>query len=140
MRFPFARLIVPPAALVFVLCSLSIGRVVHAQPPQGGPPPPPPSNLQVLQKDTPRPDVVAVMRTFTTGLGVTCDFCHVQDGTGRNDFAKDDLPTKRAARAMLVMVAQINQAVAATLKDKPPSEIVKVECVTCHRGLAIPRN
>jgi hypothetical protein len=92
----------------------------------------------VLPPDTPRPDVVAVMRTFTGGLGVNCDFCHAADAQGRNDFASDDKPVKGTARAMLRMVGQINAAVAASAGSKPAEQIVKVQCVTCHRGKPIP--
>lgn len=130
----------------FVVCSLSA--TLSAQPaaaPTGtgrgtGTPPPPPANLQVLARDLARPELLTVMRGFTTGLGVTCDFCHAQGQDGRNDFASDDLPSKRVARAMMLMVGQVNQAVATALTAKPASEIVRVECATCHRGQAIPRS
>ena len=36
----------------------------------------PPKNLQVLPKDMPRPQVSAIMNTFTAALGVNCAYCH----------------------------------------------------------------
>ena len=135
--------------LTAVVCGFALSSlpVAAQQPPatpptaqgRGATPPAPPVNLQILPKDIPRPELVAVMRSFTTGLGVTCDFCHVAGENGRNDFAKDDLATKQAARAMMLMVAQVNQAIATAQAAKPASEIAKVECATCHRGQAIPK-
>src|SRR5262245_41474555 len=72
---------------------------------QGGPPQQqPPKNLQVLPKDTPRPEVVARMRTFTAALGVQCVYCHVAaklpDGREQvQDYSLDDKDTKKAARS-----------------------------------------
>ena len=55
------------------------GQPPGAPPPQGRGrgPQQPPKNLQVLPKDMTTPQVVQLMRTFTTGLGVMCDYCHV---------------------------------------------------------------
>src|SRR5438552_13588059 len=77
---------------------------------------PAPVNLQVFPKDTPRAQVIPVMQQFTMGLGVMCDHCHVpQAGAqpGANgqipmDFASDDKQTKKTARVMMKMVADIN--------------------------------
>jgi hypothetical protein len=54
------------------------------------------------------------------GLGVTCDHCHNED-----DFSADT-PKKDKARAMLKMVATINQ----TYFDGKS----RVHCITCHNG------
>ena len=75
------------------------GAVGAAQAPAGGgqpPPPPPMTNLQILPKDTPRPQVIATMQAFTQSLGVACNYCHVQEGRGgRNDFASDEKATEK---------------------------------------------
>jgi len=100
-----------------------------------GMPAPPPQNLQVLPKDWTGQQVQSLMRTFTGGLGVQCDHCHVS----REDRASDDKPEKLEARKMLRMVLAINNDF---LKDigEPPAEIpgvpmaLKVTCYTCHRG------
>jgi len=105
----------------------------------GGAPPPPPKNLQVLPKDTPAPQVVALMRTFNTALGVQCGYCHVfvAPGDPTNDMASDAKTPKLVARVMMQMVSDINAKLAANIK-KPADQLTKVECATCHRGAAIP--
>ena len=121
------------------------GSVAAAQAPAGGgqraggAPPQPPKNLQVLPKDTPAPQVVALMRTFNTALGVQCGYCHVfvAPGDPTNDLASDAKTPKLVARVMMQMVSDINTKLAANIK-KPADQITKVECATCHRGAAIP--
>ena len=105
----------------------------------GGAPPPPPKKLQVLPKDTPAPQVVALMRTFNTALGVQCGYCHVfvAPGDPTNDLASDAKTPKLVARVMMQMVSDINTKLAANIK-KPADQMTKVECATCHRGAAIP--
>ena len=105
----------------------------------GGAPPPPPKNLQVLPKDTPAPQVVALMRTFNTALGVQCGYCHVfvAPGDPTNDLASDAKTSKLVARVMMQMVSDINAKLATNIK-KPADQMTKVECATCHRGAAIP--
>ena len=121
------------------------GSVAAAQAPAGGgqraggAPPPPPKNLQVLPKDTPAPQVVALMRTFNTALGVQCGYCHVfvAPGDPTNDLASDAKTPKLVARVMMQMVSDINAKLATNIK-KPADQMTKVECATCHRGAAIP--
>jgi hypothetical protein len=86
---------------------------------------PPPSNLKVL-KVTTGPQVVAIMRTFTAGLGVQCVYCHVQ-----GNFASDDNPKKETARHMIEMAQNINA--------KFPDGKEHVTCYTCHRGETEPK-
>src|SRR5262249_32300259 len=59
-----------------------------------------PRNLQVLSKDAP---VLPAMQQITLALGVTCDYCHVQDR------AADDKQTKKTARQMMILAREINQ-------------------------------
>ncbi len=89
------------------------------------PDPGPPTNLKIL-KVTTRPEVVQIMRTFTAGLGVQCNYCHVQ---GNN--ASDDNPKKEVARKMIAMVQQVNANF--------PDGKMHVSCYTCHRGEAEPK-
>jgi hypothetical protein len=105
----------------------------------GGAPAAPPKNLQVLPKDTPAPQVVALMRTFNAALGVQCGYCHafVAPGDPTNDMAADTKPTKLVARVMMQMTTDVNAKLAANIK-KPADQIARVECATCHRGAAIP--
>jgi hypothetical protein len=134
---------------------------------QRGPAVPTPTNLQVLPKDTPAADVVALMQQFTQALGVQCTYCHVQppvrlltpeeaaaaenqalaEGRGRGrgrgqgpppmDFASDQKPAKKTAREMLRMVTDIDSRLGSSL-GKPASSVTRVQCVTCHRGVTQP--
>jgi hypothetical protein len=120
-----------------VLCGVAV-KAAQA-PGGGGQPPPPPSNLQVLPKDTPRPQVVQLMQTYTAALGVDCSYCHVQEGRGgRTDMAADDKPTKKTAREMMRLTLEINDKVPA-LVGKAAGATTTVACATCHRGVAIPK-
>jgi hypothetical protein len=96
-------------------------------------------NLQVLPKDTPQPQVVAMMRQFNAALGVNCDHCHVwvKPGDPSNDMASDSKATKNVAREMMRMTTDIGARLTASIK-KPADQITRVECATCHRGAAIP--
>jgi tetratricopeptide (TPR) repeat protein len=51
------------------------------------------------------------------------------------NFAADDKQAKLSARIMLQMTANINQSYVARVEGTG----VRVECVTCHRGLTSPR-
>ena len=88
------------------------------------PPAGPPTNLKVL-KVTTRQEVGQIMRTFTAGLGVQCNYCHVQDR------ASDDNPKKEVARHMIEMVQKINAGF--------PDGKMHVTCYTCHRGETEPK-
>jgi tetratricopeptide (TPR) repeat protein len=96
-------------------------------------------NLQIFPKDVARGELVQRMREFSFALGVRCEHCHVEPATDlANRFASDAKSTKVQARAMLKMVASIN----GTLLPQLPSHAspaVQVDCVTCHRGLPIPK-
>ena len=102
--------------------------------------PPPPQNLQVLPKDISREELLGTMRGYTAGLGVQCNYCHIQEGRGgRNDFATDEKQPKKTARVMITMMNHVNETLASGL-GKPAADITKVQCATCHRGEAIPKN
>ncbi len=122
---------------VLVLClSAALASPVLAQGPTS---PPPPKNLQVLPKDMSRPEVVSRMQLFAASLGVRCGYCHVDDEPGRqNDFATDEKPAKNTARFMMRMTADLNAKLAAGV-GKPAGEATRIECATCHRGVAIPK-
>ncbi len=97
-----------------------------------------PTNLKVLDSKMTGMEVMQVMRGFATGLGVRCDHCHMgEDGQPLSsfDFASDEKEAKNVAREMLRMTMAINDSHIAPLGREDP---YKVECVTCHRGLAKP--
>lgn len=109
-------------------------------------------NLQVLPPTITRPELLATMRTFTRGLGVRCNHCHVVTETTpeeKLDFASDAKEEKRAARVMIQMANQINgewlerveAAEGHAEEDAPPAAAAgtppaqpRVWCWTCHRG------
>lgn len=84
-----------------------------------------PTNLKVLKAST-RGEVRQVMRTFTTGLGVQCNYCHSGD-----DFASDDNPMKETTRRMIKLTRKIN--------EEFPDAKMHVSCYTCHRGETDPK-
>lgn len=109
-------------------------------------------NLKVLPQDISREQLLAVMRTFTRGLGVKCNHCHVVTATTPKevlDFPSDAKEEKRVARVMIQMTNQINRewlerveeaeghheeaAPAAGTLTQP-----RVGCWTCHRGQTEP--
>jgi len=92
-----------------------------AQPPQGGRGEF--KNLKALKPD----QVMTAMRSFTTGLGVNCEFCHVS-----GDFASDEKQPKVTARMMIGMTRQINTA---NFNGRD-----RVACYTCHHGEHEPKS
>lgn len=91
-----------------------------------------PKNLQVLPKDYTTQQVQMVMRTFTAGLGVQCNYCHVQDRSS------DEMPHKVVARKMLSMEMAINDQFLKDVGEPAPAGQSKVTCYTCHRGTEKP--
>ena len=85
---------------------------------------PEPKNLKVLKVTG--AELMPVMFAFSGGLGVKCEFCHVQ-----GNFASDDNPHKDIARKMIVMAQSIN--------SNFPDGQMHVTCYTCHRGETEPK-
>ncbi len=132
--------------LALVVCVLvGAGSARAQQPPpaggqgRGGQTPPPMTNLQLFPKDTPRPQVVQAMQGFAQALGVRCAYCHVDEGPGKQDFAADDKPTKKTARQMMILAREINEKLP-TAVSKQAADTTRVGCMTCHRGVAIPKS
>ncbi|MDX1393873.1 MAG: c-type cytochrome [Gemmatimonadota bacterium] len=102
------------------------------------------TNLQVLPEDIGPRQILGYMRAFSQGLGVRCTYCHVgEEGQpfSEMDFASDDIEAKRKARFMLEMTQTLNGDVLPGITEvasrvDPPAQ---VQCVTCHRGVAVPR-
>jgi hypothetical protein len=112
-------------------------------------------NLQVFAKDIPQAELLQIMQGFTQSLGVQCGYCHAAapppEGRGRAggggrgrggpaalDFPSDQLPAKKKAREMLLMVRDINARIA-TAVGKSADQTARVLCGTCHGGVAIPK-
>jgi len=73
------------------------------------------------------------MQEIGQALGVRCDYCHsAPRGSGQPE------PKKEIALAMMAMTRDLNAKVQEAT-GKPANETTRVECVTCHRGIAIPQ-
>jgi tetratricopeptide (TPR) repeat protein len=95
------------------------------------------TNLKVLSKDTSKRELIVIMRAFSGALGVRCSYCHTpkEPGSDEIDFASDALETKRVARAMMAMSGEINHKL---MPSTGRESLIRVRCVTCHRGVAKP--
>ncbi len=80
----------------------------------------PPKNIQIL-KDVPQDQLMLTMQYIAASLGVNCTYCHVQ---GQNDL--DDKETKKIARDMMKMVADVN--------GKFFDGRDRLSCASCHNG------
>jgi hypothetical protein len=81
----------------------------------------------------PLPDMQAV----AAALGVTCDYCHAGRG-GEPRLTAAGKPILEVGREMIAMTASLNATVRAAT-GKTEREAASVTCVTCHRGVTIPR-
>ncbi|MFQ5738001.1 MAG: c-type cytochrome [Acidobacteriota bacterium] len=98
-------------------------------------------NLRVLDKNISKGQLMATMRSFAIGLGVRCQYCHVgEEGKPLStfDFPSDEKAAKKKARIMIQMVRAINGTHLPKIAPESDS-LVKVRCVTCHRGITEPR-
>jgi hypothetical protein len=133
------RVSVVAAGVVVLSASLAAAQGAAVTGTAQAAPPPPMTNLQIIPKDTPRPQVLATMQAFTQSLGVQCNYCHVFEGRGgRNDMASDEKPAKKAARGMMLLAREINTKLPDAI-GKPADATTRVGCATCHRGVPIPK-
>ena len=81
---------------------------------------------------TPPQNIMPLMQEIVQALGVQCEYCHsAPRGSGQPE------PKKDIARQMIAMTREINTRVqTATGKT---TEAAQVKCVTCHRGVPIPK-
>ena len=98
------------------------------------------SNLKVLPKDISPNDLKKIMVSdFEDALGVGCNFCHAAGKTeGELDYASDAKPEKNIARSMMRLTLGINKKF---FKVKHPiigSDVLTINCNTCHNGVAFP--
>jgi tetratricopeptide (TPR) repeat protein len=101
-------------------------------------------NLKIFPKDISKAHLMDAMKGFSTGLGVRCTHCHVgEEKVGAPPFADfkfdaDDRAPKTTARAMMKMVSDLNSKYLSKMKTGREQK-VQVDCMTCHRGVAIPQ-
>jgi photosynthetic reaction center cytochrome c subunit len=120
--------------LLFVMAAVAVTRARQNPIPEKF------TNLQTLPKDISRPDLVSMMRGFTSALGVRCEHCHVGEGNdlSKFDFVSDARPAKLIARKMLLMNRAINGTLLEGVGTPPAPGSSKVTCFTCHRGARTP--
>jgi len=82
-------------------------------------------NIQVL-KGIPVSEFMGTMGYFSASLGLNCTFCHVTESLQDWQKFAEDVPRKRTARRMILMVNAIN-------KDNFGGRRA-VTCYSCHRG------
>ena len=107
----------------------------------GGPQVPTPKNLQFFPKDMTGQQILPIMQNFNAALGVNCTYCHNSEppvDNPKNDFASDEKETKKKARVMLALARDVNMKLQSEM-GKPADQLANVQCVTCHRGVAIPK-
>jgi photosynthetic reaction center cytochrome c subunit len=85
-------------------------------------------SIKVLT-DLPCTELQLAMQSIAASLGVGCDHCHVTGPGG--GFDRDDKETKDTARAMMKMVAEIN--------NRGFEGRSVVACATCHHGSSKPQ-
>ena len=94
------------------------------------------TNLKVLPKDIQKPELVRVMRGFSSALGVRCIHCHAGTDAvdlSKVDFASDDKENKVIARSMMGMTEEINASLQTDIGAMRPAHL-EVTCFTCHHG------
>src|SRR5215469_5444740 len=75
-------------------------------------------------------DIGSTMPAIAQALGVECNYCHsAERGSGRPE------PKKDIARQMMAMTRDLKARVQQMTGDAS----AKIECVTCHHGVPIPR-
>jgi cytochrome c2 len=76
------------------------------------------------------------MQAIAEALGVTCEYCHARGPAATEAPAG---PAKIAvAKQMIAMTRELNKTIE-TASAKATGVAAKVDCVTCHRGVPIPK-
>lgn len=99
-----------------------------------------PVNLKVLPKDISEKDLNKIMvEDCGESLGVTCDYCHVEDkAANKFDYASDAKPEKDTARSMMRMTLELNKNYFGRGRPAIGASYMVVTCYTCHHGYPIP--
>jgi tetratricopeptide (TPR) repeat protein len=89
------------------------------------------ASFLTAQQPAPR-EPLPNMQAIAEALGVTCEYCHTRGPAAAT-------PGKIAvAKQMIAMTRELNMRVE-TASGKATGVAAKVDCVTCHRGVPIPR-
>ena len=99
------------ATLTLFLC-LPLAAQQPTNPPQAGPAKRPNipdtfTNLTVLPTTITKPELMGIMKQFSTTFKVRCSYCHaVSDDLSEGSFASDEKPTKEEARKLMRLIHQ----------------------------------
>lgn len=101
-----------------------------------------PTNLKVLPKDINEKDLNKIMvEDCADGLGVRCDYCHVEDkAANKFDYASDAKYQKDTARSMMRMTLELNKKYFGQDQPVIGSSSMLVTCYTCHHGDPVPKD
>ena len=91
-------------------------------------------SLDAQAPPVPLPD----MQAIAADLGVECAYCHARGPAAAPALTATGKPRLTVAREMIAMTAELDARVQATT-GKAANQAVRVRCVTCHRGVPIPR-
>lgn len=96
------------------------------------------STLKVLPKDISDEELMQVMHSFETALGMNCGDCHTHSATDpdKMDWSADT-KHKQTTIAMMKMVQEINEkhfGVKGDFKTNYLRSQFEVTCNTCHNG------
>ena len=97
-------------------------------------------NLKVLAKNISNADLDSVMEGYSKALNVSCDFCHAESKTIKDDidYASDDKPEKEITRMMMKLTAAVNKDYFDYTIVYKAGETMAVSCYTCHDGFPRP--
>jgi photosynthetic reaction center cytochrome c subunit len=87
-------------------------------------------NVQIL-KGIPVNQFMETMGFFAASLGLNCVYCHTSQSLEDWSHFADDVPRKRMARTMILMVNDINKTKFGGRRA--------ITCYSCHRGAESPR-
>ena len=88
-----------------------------------------------LVAQAPPREALPDMQAIAGALGVTCEYCHAR---GPAEAASTGPSHIAVAKQMLAMTKELNTRVEAA-SGKATGVATKVDCITCHRGVPIPK-
>jgi hypothetical protein len=100
-----------------------------------------PVNLKVLPKNISEKQLNKIMvEDCGDGLGVTCDYCHVEDKAAKKfDYASDARSEKDTARSMMRMTLELNRRYFGQNQPAIGDSTMLITCYTCHHGFPVPK-
>ena len=83
-------------------------------------------------------DRLLEMQAIAAALGVRCDYCHAAARDAPRPVTAAGKPRQDVALEMRAMTRALNDSIVKAT-GKAAADTVRVQCVTCHRGVPIPR-